>query len=642
MGSGTPSFREMTVRAGMLTLAVAGLGVSFATLTSNAADTTSAQPTRADQDGLREQLVRDAFGLDAVTITELGLPQALEPAMAVDIDINGVTRRMNLTPHSVRSPIYEVRVQQADGTWIVAPPSPIRTVRGTIDGLPGATVVGSILDDGLHAVIQMGDDPINDEKIWVEPISHIVTRSEGLHAVYRNADVAPVPGGCGTSHANNVAGFAAAVQDNAIAFRANGAPGGGGNVCIAELACDTDVEYFNDYGSVQAVEDQINSIINTVNMQYESQVDLTHQITTILVRSSTDPYTSTDPEDRLCQFITEWTNNQTTIQRDVAHLFTGVDLAGSVIGIASDIGQTGICVNQGSCTGGQFGTQGSYCLSQSDFDNSFACKTDLTAHELGHLWGAFHCFCPSNTMNSGITCANNFSSATISSILAYKATRTCLSGNCDAGPAGACCFPDGSCSLLPGQSVCEGGGGTYEGDDTDCTPNPCPAPIVCGPGAGDCFSSNGTPGCEDEACCQLVCAGDPFCCDTSWDGLCADDALANCTIVSDGACCLTDGTCVVDTAAACAALGGDYQGDDTSCVPGLCPQPPAPCPWDCVPPGGNGVVNIDDLLQTINEFGQPGGGACDVAPDNGDGTFGNGVINVDDVLAIINNTGPCP
>jgi len=113
-------------------------------------------------------------------------------------------------------------------------------------------------------------------------------------------------------------------------------------------------------------------------------------------------------------------------------------------------------------------------------------------------------------------------------------------------------------------------------------------------------------------------------------------------MLQPGACCLTDGTCVVDTAAACAALGGDYQGDDTSCVPGLCPQPPAPCPWDCVPPGGNGVVNIDDLLQTINEFGQPGGGACDVAPDNGDGTFGNGVINVDDVLAIINNTGPCP
>jgi len=66
-----------------------------------------------------------------------------------------------------------------------------------------------------------------------------------------------------------------------------------------------------------------------------------------------------------------------------------------------------------------------------------------------------------------------------------------------------------------------------------------------------------------------------------------------------------------------------------------------PCPWDCAPDGGNGTVNIDDLLRVINEFGQPGG-ACDNAPDNGDGTFGNGIINIDDLLGIINNFGDCP
>jgi len=65
-----------------------------------------------------------------------------------------------------------------------------------------------------------------------------------------------------------------------------------------------------------------------------------------------------------------------------------------------------------------------------------------------------------------------------------------------------------------------------------------------------------------------------------------------------------------------------------------------PCPWDCVPPGGNGVVNIDDLLAVINAFG--GRGPCDSAPQNPDGTFGNGVVNIDDLLGIINAFGPCP
>ncbi|MEM7228565.1 MAG: choice-of-anchor tandem repeat NxxGxxAF-containing protein [Planctomycetota bacterium] len=66
-----------------------------------------------------------------------------------------------------------------------------------------------------------------------------------------------------------------------------------------------------------------------------------------------------------------------------------------------------------------------------------------------------------------------------------------------------------------------------------------------------------------------------------------------------------------------------------------------PCPWDCAPNAGNGVVNIDDLLAVINSFGDPGG-PCDSAPDNGDGTFGNGMINIDDLLAVINNFGDCP
>ncbi|MCA9296894.1 MAG: hypothetical protein KC983_10255, partial [Phycisphaerales bacterium] len=51
-----------------------------------------------------------------------------------------------------------------------------------------------------------------------------------------------------------------------------------------------------------------------------------------------------------------------------------------------------------------------------------------------------------------------------------------------------------------------------------------------------------------------------------------------------------------------------------------------PCPADCAPDNGDGtygnaVVNIDDLLATVNAFGATGG-PCDSAPDNGDGTFG--------------------
>jgi spore coat protein A len=39
-------------------------------------------------------------------------------------------------------------------------------------------------------------------------------------------------------------------------------------------------------------------------------------------------------------------------------------------------------------------------------------------------------------------------------------------------PAGACCLPDGSCDSLSAVA-CAAAGGTYQGDDTACTPSPC-------------------------------------------------------------------------------------------------------------------------------------------------------------------------
>jgi len=46
-------------------------------------------------------------------------------------------------------------------------------------------------------------------------------------------------------------------------------------------------------------------------------------------------------------------------------------------------------------------------------------------------------------------------------------------------------------------------------------------------GAGDCCTANGTPFCDDRTCCDAICALDPFCCTTQWDGLCASAAQTN-------------------------------------------------------------------------------------------------------------------
>jgi hypothetical protein len=66
-----------------------------------------------------------------------------------------------------------------------------------------------------------------------------------------------------------------------------------------------------------------------------------------------------------------------------------------------------------------------------------------------------------------------------------------------------------------------------------------------------------------------------------------------------------------------------------------------PCPADVTPPGGNGAVDVDDLLTVINSWGPcpapPALCPGDVAPPGG-----NGFVDVDDLLAVINGWGGCP
>jgi hypothetical protein len=54
---------------------------------------------------------------------------------------------------------------------------------------------------------------------------------------------------------------------------------------------------------------------------------------------------------------------------------------------------------------------------------------------------------------------------------------------------------------------------------------------TCGATCGndqDCLSPHQAPGCADAACCNLVCAQDPVCCDWSWDSPCAVQASELC------------------------------------------------------------------------------------------------------------------
>ena len=63
-------------------------------------------------------------------------------------------------------------------------------------------------------------------------------------------------------------------------------------------------------------------------------------------------------------------------------------------------------------------------------------------------------------------------------------------------------------------------------------------PEICGPDSGDCCTEggNGSPGCDDEACCEQICEIDKWCCTVWWDDICADEAQDLCDVCQPAEC----------------------------------------------------------------------------------------------------------
>ncbi len=314
---------------------------------------------------------------------------------------------LELTPYSVRSWAFEVRAQLDDGSYVTVDPGPARTLRGSVAQIEDSAAAAALLTDGLYAVIALGEGI----RYWIEPLgSRLSGAAPNDYILYRDDDVIPSGGTCIVKESP----FAAAVAAHEFGGIQTGGGARGDGEYVAELACDADVEYYQTYGSVEATEAQIEAIINAMDIQYDRDVGIEHFITTIIVRTSEpDPYTTSNPDSLLNQFTNYWNSNHQDIQRDVAQLFTGKNLSGSVIGIAW---KPGVCTSSHG-----------YSVVQSNCCSGFGCKTDLSAHELAHNWDAGHCNCSGWTMNTGLTCANQFHpSYTIPDIVAYRNAQNCL------------------------------------------------------------------------------------------------------------------------------------------------------------------------------------------------------------------------
>ena len=200
-----------------------------------------------------------------------------------------------------------------------------------------------------------------------------------------------------------------------------------------------------------------------------------------------------------------------------------------------------------------------------------------------------------------------------------------------------------------------------------------PDSIAGGAGCGDCAvpDPDGLPGCSDADCEAIVCAIDPFCCATSWDSICADEALmlcvcrgcGNCDIpnpgvpgCSDPACeaviCIFAPFCCTSWDEVCAVFAvqfcdcGPCQSDvacddldpcngQETCVDGECQPGPMP---DC---NGNTVHDACDIANgtSLDADGDGVPDECVVCQSDLDG---DGEVGIVDFLKLLSDWGVCP
>ncbi len=193
---------------------------------------------------------------------------------------------------------------------------------------------------------------------------------------------------------------------------------------VLELAVDTDFEYYlqrRRRGVVPGIE----QIFNAVDLIYQRDIDVPIRLSAVIIRpDQDDPYSATSGGGRLGELQTEWQGPMSGVRRDLAHLISGIDFDGGVVGVAF--------VGVACSTGAGYGVTQYNGL-------SFGSVVGVAAHEVGHNFNASHCDGDSDCwiMCSGLGgCGGDlgrFGSRSISSMRAHTAARECLTDTLEPG-----------------------------------------------------------------------------------------------------------------------------------------------------------------------------------------------------------------
>ena len=285
-------------------------------------------------------------------------------------------------PYDVRTDDYRAVAAGAGGAMTELARTPSNSWRGKVRGQEG-TVVRLYLDgEKVQGVISTAG-----ETFFVEPARQLSSAAGAKEVVfYAASDVKPTDGECVEATLGGKVAAEAAHARATSATATSGAPPADeafSPMPEARVATEADFEFYSVYNgsNVNTTNNDILNIMTQVDGLYEAQLGVSLRVSFQRVwTTNTDPYTLTDASAALEEFADNYDNSFGTgplPARDITHMFTGKSFDGNTIGIAY---RAVVCDIPDA----------SYGISESRFSSVNELRVSVTAHEIGHNFGATH------------------------------------------------------------------------------------------------------------------------------------------------------------------------------------------------------------------------------------------------------------
>jgi hypothetical protein len=344
---------------------------------------------------VREDLAASFRKFDLVNLNANTSENINGSTRTISFLLEGRRMELSLVPNDMRAPKYLAEDTGPVGLRKIEAPA-VTTYKGVVLGSSGSEVRISISGTGIEGFFSIGRD-----RFFIEPASkYSKAASDPESVIYRaedslvdntfacDADI-PTRIGLGDELVNIESSATLETQRR------------------FDIATEADREFVNIFGSPEAANAEILSVLNMVEGTYSAELNLRIRVTYQHTWTTTDPFAATSSSGILSNFQNHWNTNfpGAMYPRNAAHLFTAKSNA-----LSQGIAYLGVICRS---AGASYGLSGYVSWAPG--------KYLIPAHELGHNLGGQHAetaqSCGNTLMNAQLT------GATPMSFCAYSQTQ---------------------------------------------------------------------------------------------------------------------------------------------------------------------------------------------------------------------------